>query len=275
MLQLLEAETVVDKVTTTKLAEAMVDIIASGTLDILAKENTTFHTISYSRLGGFGDPELTKFIFSELKERGLARDSQDGVSIPMHPMVRALVLTLLSQILRPYGRNLDLELSPATDRPKLVESLSELLSLQSTPSTGSVVAFDMETVGVDLSSIPFDEVLGFRKEYGAEHRTYARAVRKFVKELSLMTEEERTLAFEDRQAEIQEMARNLKNISRKAWRKPASFALSIAGAAWTLATGNPIGAILAASSAALGHKPSEDNIEGAYSYLFRAATRHV
>jgi len=271
----LEAESVVDQAAITKLAEVMTDVITSDILDPLAKEDTRFHELSYSRLGGFGDAGLAEMIFSALKARGLARDSEDGVSIPMHPMVRALVLVLLSQILRPHGRTFELDLSPTTDRPKLVEALSELLSIRTAPTMRKVVAFDLATVGVDLANVPIDEILGFREEYLHEHRTYARNVKRFVQELSLMPDEERASAFDERQAKLQEIARDLKRISRKSWKRPASFALSLAGAAWMLSAGNPIAAILAAGSAILGLKSPDKNMGGAYSYIFRAGTGHI
>src|SRR6202040_258096 len=71
-------------------------------------------------------------------------------------------LVLLAQILRPKGPALGIELSPATDRPKLVDALSEVLDT-SPVSSGRVVAFDVETVAPDLSAVPLDEVLDFRK----------------------------------------------------------------------------------------------------------------
>lgn len=271
LLRILEAETIVNKEATAQLAEAMTKIIVSGTLDKLAKEQTAFHELSYSRLGGYGDAELADAIFSELKRRGLAKDTKDGVSIPMHPKVRVLVLVLLAQILRAQGRKIDLELAPATDRPELVEALGELVSVPTPTSTANVVAFDLDTVGVDLARVPLDEVLAFRSEYFRQHQGYARAVRRFVQELSILSEEERLRAFEDRQAEVRDMAHELKTISRRAWRRPASFALTIAGATWTLKSGNPVGAILAAAGAIVGMKAKESASTGAYSYLFSAA----
>jgi hypothetical protein len=67
-------------------------------------------------------------IFEELKKRGLAKDSKDQVSIPMHPKVRSLVLVLLSQILRPYGKAINATLSPGTDMTNIVRALSELMA---------------------------------------------------------------------------------------------------------------------------------------------------
>ena len=145
-------------------------------------------------------------ILAELKARGLARESKDGVSIPMHPAVRLMILVLLSQILRPKGAALGLDLSPATDRPELIDTLTELLALPNVPSAGHVVSLDLTTVGVDLSAIPIDEVLGFRAEHLDAHRQYARAVRRFVRELSLLPSGERDSALDEREAELAGLA---------------------------------------------------------------------
>ena len=91
LLHILEPETLVDKSATEQLAAVLTNIITSGVLDPLSKEGTVFHELSYSRLGSYGDLGLAKMILSELKARGLARESEDGVSIPMHPTVRYLI----------------------------------------------------------------------------------------------------------------------------------------------------------------------------------------
>jgi hypothetical protein len=273
LLHILEPEKCVDKQATEQLAMAMTDVIASGVLDDLAKQPTEFHELSYSRMGSYGDRALAKMLLEELKSRGLARESEDGYSIPMHPMVRALMLVLLAQILRPYGKTLGMELSPATDRAPFIGALRELLSLPSAPSAGSVVTFDLATVGVDLGSVPIDEVLDFRKAHLKEYRGYARNVRGFVRELSLMSEEERSGAFADRQAELDDYASDLRAASRSAWKQPSTFALTLSGAAWTLATGDPMGALLSAGGALLGGILPPQQEAGAYSYLFRAGQR--
>jgi hypothetical protein len=74
------------------------------------------------------------------------------------------MLTLLAQILRTNGTKLHAELSPATDQPRIVRALEELLDLPALPSAGNVVAFDLQCLSVDLSTVPLDEVLAFRKE---------------------------------------------------------------------------------------------------------------
>jgi hypothetical protein len=252
----------------------MTDIIGSGALDSLAKEKTAFHELSMSRLGYAGDERLAKMIFEQLKKRGLARETEDGLSITMHPMVRSLILTLLSQILRSHGDNMHAELNPVTDRSRLIESLVEMLNLPDAPSKGNVVTFDLATVGVDLAAVPIDEILSFRTANKDSYQRYRRSVRSFAYDLSQMPREERQNRFEDRQSELDELAADLRSTARKAWRKPASFAMTLAGAAWTIHTGDLIGGLLAASGVALGLEKSATKDVGAYAYLFRAHERY-
>ena len=275
LLHILEPEELIDRAATEKLAEALANVVASGVFDSLGKEHTRFHELSYSRLGGFGDVKLAETILGELKARNLARDSEDGVSIPLHPLVHSLVLVLLSQILVPYGRRFGLELEPATDQERLNTALSELLSLPTMVSAGNVVATDVETVGVDLRHVPLDEVLAYRTEHQEDYRVYRRAIRKFVRDLSLLPDGERAAALSDRKEEIENLARNVRRKSGKAWKQPASFGLGVAGAAWSAVSGDPIGLVLGAGGTLLGGMSGKPVECGVYSYLFRAADRYA
>ena len=275
LLHYLVADEAVDKQATEQLATAIANFIASGAFDSLARDGTAFHEISMSRMGYYGDRGLAQMLFEELESQGLARKSKDGVSIPLHPAVRYVILVLLAQILRPRGPSMGLDLSPATDQFRIVRALTEFLDLPEAPSAGRVVAFDLQTVSVDLSSVPLDEVLGFRSENRAAHQKYARSVRDFARQLSLMPEVERQAAFTDRQAEIEDLASDLRRKARKAWRRPASFALGLAGAAWTYSTGNPIGALLAAGALAARGLSENDKEAGAFSYLFAAHEQYA
>ncbi len=270
LLEIILPEKAVDKAATEKLVMALTDVISSGVLDGLTKENTAFHELSMSRLGSFGDEGLYKMILEELKKRGLAKDSKDKVSIPMHPKVRSLVLVLLSQILRPYGKNINANLSPATDMTNMVRALSELMAVKVNPSEGRVIEFDLNTVTVNLGAVPIDEVLDFRKQNLEAHKRYMLSVRKFAMELSRMPQEERTVAFDLRQAELEELAGDLRKRARKAWKKPASFALTLAGSALS-AIASPIAAVLGIGAALAGYEKAGVGDAGLYSYLFNAS----
>ena len=276
LLHLLKPEKMVDKATTEKLAEALTNIITSGVLDSLATEQTRYHELSYSRLGGYGDAGLAQMIIEKLKARGLARDSEDGVSVPLHPKVRLLVLVLLSQILPLQGANFGLALEPATDRLEWVEALREFFSLLSLPSTGNVVATDIETVGVDLSLVPLDEVLSFRIEHREDYRAYRRAVKKFVRYLSLLPEDDRAAELDDRINEIKDHAEALNLQSQKAWSaRLESFGFGITGVIWSSISGDLIGLIHGLISTIVGIPKSEPVDYCSYSYLFQAANRYA
>ena len=272
LLEIIDPEKAVDKSATEELATVLTDVITSGVLDSLAKEDTAFHELSRSRLGFAGHKGLAEMIFEELKKRGLASDSEDGVSIPMHPKVRSLVLILLSQILRPYGQVIKANLSPATDVPRLVQALSELMAVRVVPSAGHVIEFDLNTVTVDLGAVPMDEVLDFRAQNLEAHKRYMLSVRKFAMELSRMPEEEQRVAFDMRQEELNDLASELRKRARKAWKKPSSFALSLVGAALSVIT-SPVAAALRIGAAAAGYEKAGGIEAGAYSYLFNAHKR--
>lgn len=97
LLHILEPETLVDKATTERLTTVLVDLITSGAFDTLQRDGVEFHELSYSRLGYMGDAGLAEMVYDELIRHGLARPSKDGVSIPLHPMVRR-------RTARPVGR---------------------------------------------------------------------------------------------------------------------------------------------------------------------------
>jgi hypothetical protein len=272
LLHYLVADQVVDKVATERLIGPLIDLISSGALDALATGDTAFHAISMSRMGFFGDAELANKLYDALASRGLAEPSKDGVSIPLHPLVRYLILVLLAQILRESGAQRGFDLLPTTDVPQILDALHELLNLPVSPSAGQVVAFDLQTVAVDMARTPLDEVLAFRQENLVDFRRYARSVRKFSRELSAIPADERIRAFDDRQAELDDLASDLRRISRSAWKRPATFALALTGAAWTYVHGvDLIGALLGGGAAFTGLQNSDQR--SAFSYLFRARDR--
>ena len=91
--------------------------------------------------------------------------------------------------------------------------------------------------------------------------------------VSTLPTDERKTAMEDRQDELADLANELRKMSRKAWKRPASFALSGAGAVWA-ASGDPIGALLAFGALAAGLEEGGKAEAGAFSFLFSAPGRH-
>lgn len=273
LLQILDPASLVDASATAALAAQLAEVIDAGSLDHLGSQPSVFAELSMSRMGWSGDSAVAEALYNQLAERGLARATEDGVSIPMHPLVRNLILVLLSQILRGTSMSRGLVLSPVTDSPEVQRVLEETLGLAPMPSAGHVVAADLEVVGIDLAPIGIDEALDFREEHGEAYRRYARDLRRVTRELSLLPVDERSAVLRDREADLRDAAEGLRRTARERFGVGAhrvGLALGLACAAWAFIHGNDaIGAVLTGGSVLGGAVPVGDaRVANAYSYLF-------
>jgi hypothetical protein len=267
LLHRLSPESLVDQSVTDSLVDLLDTLLGSGAFDGLDRD-ADFTELSYSRLGYQADAGLTEVLVDELRQRGLARESKDGVSLPMHPAVRGIVLTALSQLLRGPAEKQGLALQPVYSRPERVRALLATLDQPALPTAGHVVKCDLDEIAVDLSTVPLDETLDFRTEHGLEFRSYARNLREFVRHVAVLDDDSRAEAFADRREAIADHAHSLRRLSRKAWNRPlAGFGLGIGGSAVNLFAGNLPGAILAGAGGLLGLKRQADP-GSAYGYLF-------
>lgn len=269
LLHRLSPETLVDQATATALIELLDDLLDAGAFDGLDRD-AAFVELSKSRLGGTADAGLTDIIVEQLRDRGLAGPTQDGVSIPLHPAIRTFVLAVLPQLLRGPAEAAGYALQPVSMQPRTVRALLDTLGLGALPTAGHVVAVDLEQVTLDLTPVPLDEVLDFRRLHGTEYREYARDLRRFVRDLASLDQHARDQAFNDRREALADTADQLRRLARTSWRRPlATFGLAIAGSAVTLVQGNPVGAGLRSAGALLGLQRRADPAS-AYTYLFRA-----
>lgn len=267
LLHRLSPETLINQSVTDSLVDLLDTLLGSGVFDD-ADRDADFTELSYSRLGYNVDAGLTDLLVDELRQRGLARESQDGLSLPLHPAVRGVVLTALSQLLRGPAETLGFALQPIYSRPERVRALLATLDQPALPTAGHVVKCDLDEITVDLSSVPLDEVLDFRTQHGPEFRAYARNLREFVRHIAVLDDGSRDEAFADRREGILDHADSLRRTSRKAWGRPlAGFGLGIGGSAVNLLAGNVPGAILAGAGGLLGLKRQAD-AGSAYGYLF-------
>lgn len=272
LLHILSPEQLVDEQIAVSLADLFEGLLTSGSLDDLDR-NLPFAEISNSRLGLDVSPTLMNPLVELLRERGLARTSDDGVSVPVHQAVRNLVLGTLGQLLRAPAEKLGYALQPLgnDDYSAVTPGLLRLLDRAPMPTAGRVVISDFQQVGFDLSAIPLDEVLAFRAEHGFAYRAYARDLRAFVQRVATADEGERDAVYADRREALSDAAVELNRHARKAWRRQmASFGLGIGGSAVALVAGNPVGAGLAFASGFLGLKRQADPAS-VYTYLFNAS----
>ena len=273
LLEVLDPETWIDDRMTKALADAIIGLLAKGVFDDLPKD-VYFHELSQSRIGYGADIDLAKWVVLELQEKGLARPSEDHVSVPMHPVVRTTILVILAQIIRSGGMERNLAIHPATSDSNAIRGLVETLSGERMPSRDNVISLDLEAVSFNLDPVPLDELLEFRTEHKTAHRAYMLSLRGFMAELSDTTNpEERNTSLQERRQEIAESAHELLRITSSAFNtKLRSFSLGLAGCAWSVTSGDVLGSMLAGLgliSEFLGLKSDDSNLVTAYSYLFQ------
>ena len=161
LLRVLEPNDWVDAETANQLAEIVVELLTNGAFDDLPKADY-FAELSQSRIGYGADVNLASFLVEELRTRGLARTSEDGVSIPLHPVVRTTILVILAQLSRVAGAKRGMIVHPTSNYPEAIRDLVETLSRDSMPSRENVIKLDLEPVSFDLEPVPLDDVLQFR-----------------------------------------------------------------------------------------------------------------
>ena len=274
LLRILEPKEWVDSQMTRQLADVIFDLLAQGVFDDLPKAQY-FAELSRSRMGYGADVELADFLVEELQKQGLAKLSDDGVSIPLHPAVRTMFLVILGQLARTAAlERLGVVLHPATNLPEAAIDMVETLSLPTMPSCHSIIKLDLEPASLDLSSIPLDDVLQLREDHGSMHQEYMRSLRGFLVELGQIKDpKERELALLKRQQDTADLANDARRMTRNSVGKNlASWGLGITGAVWSIGTGDPLGAALGAAGLAVGRVPVPAVTAGAYSYLFNVTS---
>jgi len=274
LLQVLDPDDWVDQEMTEQLAQVMVELLPNGALDDLAEEQP-LHELSNSRLGFSADVELAGMLVEELAARDLARPSEDGVSVPLHPTVRTTILAVLGQLARPAGARRNLSIHPATNDPHAMGGLIRTLAREQMPSAGRVINLDLNQVSFDLDPVPLDELLEFRLEHGDSHKAYMRSLRGFMSELAEVDDVgDRERVLRERLQEIDDAAHDLRRVTRRSLGKTAGgFSLGLAGAAWSVASGDILGALLGAAGVTLGLVPERRGPATAYSYLFASQRR--
>jgi hypothetical protein len=130
----------------------------------------------------------------------------------------------------------------------------------------------MQTVGVDLSQVPIDEVISFKQQNDTLYKSYRKSVKAMIHDIGESSSVERSNEMlGQRKEEIEEIANSIRKISLSTWGSVIGFSLGALGAAWTVTHGQDsiqgildFGGLIASGLSVAG-----DNT-GAYSYLFKA-----
>lgn len=273
LLKIIEPEWFVDREVTEQVAEAIIGLITDGAFDGIDTD-AKFAELSMSRMGLSGSNEVYEMVKDELTLRGLAQPSRDGLSLPLHPLVRRSYLLLLAQAARHAGKRHGMNLHPITNRSEVWATLGGTLKVGDSLHKGAVVQFDLETVGLDLGDVPLDEVLAFKQEHGEEHGRYMRSLRQFVGELTLAgNSDEQAELYRERAEELSTEAARLKSQVRESFNLPGhvgGFGVGLLGVGWAAVTGDSVGLGLGLGGLGFGLYSllRQQDHGSVYSYLF-------
>jgi hypothetical protein len=275
---------VLDYDSATSLIEALRTLVQSVELDRFMSSGEEM-SITASHWARERAPEVARLFESELIERGLMRDAGAGDLVWLPPEIRLLVLVLFAQALRGRLLDRDVDIHPVTDSSELASNMRNLLGRPDFSDSGNIVTpgwqgewsdymdpqqveRDLLDVGVDLSAVPLDEVLDFRRENGMHYRAYASALHQFLVTSAALHPAERKRILAERSEQIRDQAAELRRISRRAFSvNTGMVAISLVGVAAVL--GNPLPAVLALVMAVLPMLLAHGETATAYSYLLK------
>ena len=271
LLQVLRPSDWIDDDMAHELATAMVDALTNGAFDDLEPAQH-YQELSMSRMGYSADVELAEFLVTELRERDLARPSQDGVSVPLHPIVRHAILVLLAQMSRKAGAKRGMTVHP-TSSPQFGDRMVETLSGDPVAGRAEVFKSDLTQVAVNLESIPLDDVIQFRREHCDAYQTYRRDLLGFVADWSnALDGPERTAMLAERAEKISDASNNLQRTTKHAFGRLPSWSLGLVGGVWSVAQMDLAGTLISAIGTVLGvaRERHAKRTASVYSYLVEA-----
>ncbi|MEW1950823.1 hypothetical protein AB0280_16420 [Pseudarthrobacter sp902506025] len=278
MLHTFEAESLVDESVALELSRLIDEAIEVGVLKPISEGEIYGALVDRQRVGHLLAPDIAESIVNNLSSHGLAkllrggsREELEMEEFAANGHTKDFIHTALTQLVRRPAEARGLFLQPAEwSRDPDQCQFGRLLCDTQYPSVGQIVSFDLAQVTLDLEDIPLDEVLDFKRQYGAAHRRYAKDLRQFALELSLTPQAQLDRALTERRQQLADAADDLRSFARKSWQRPlTSFGLGMSAAAIAWSQGNQLGAGISALGGILGLKRQAEP-GSAFTYLFHA-----
>lgn len=224
-------------------------------------------------------------VLREMHKRGLVSKQIHNTIDNIDPSLRALILVVLAHAFRVRTADAPLRVHPVGAGADAEARFTELLRhvsprrandwrpLRPLALLGPVAESDYSVLGADLSTVPLDEILAFRREHGEHYRAYARGLRSFLRETAILPEQERAQALADRREAIRQEAADLRRRSRGAFGRSTAFAaITVIASSWTAVhDGDAVGAALTVLAAAAGLPLSATPATTSYTYVIQAS----
>jgi hypothetical protein len=201
--------------------------------------------------------------------------AQEGVLFPdestdeewiVIPGNASVANSILAQAVRATARQQGRLIEPVATRRDEARVFSAILD-DAVENVGAsdVVMSDLSAVTLDFCQVGLDDILDFRARHRSEFRAYLLALQAL-----LASPSSRDLA--DRRAALVDEAHRLRELQRRRWTKLGTVSFGIVGAAWTLASGDLLGALIGDAAAGSQRLPDGSTPVSAYTYMLRPDT---
>lgn len=211
-----------------------------------------------------GDPRSLE-LFKFLAQDGLLLPDESTDEWVITPGIASVANSILAQAVRATAREQGRLIEPVATRRDEARVFTAILhDAIENVSASDVVMSDLSAVTLDLSGVGLDDILDFR----ARHRNALRAYVLGLHALLASAPESGDLA--DRRAALVDEANRLRELQRRRWpRLDVTVSLGIIGAAWTLGSGDLLGALIGGPAAGSQLLPDRPTPVSAYTYILR------
>ena len=203
--------------------------------------------------------------------------AQEGLLLPdestddewvIIPGIASVANSILAQAVRATARGQGWLVEPiATRRDETMVFTAILDDAVENVGALDVVVADLSAVTLNLSEVGLDQILDFRARHRSEFRAYLLALQ------ALLASGPASPDLPDRRAALVDEAHRLRDLQLRRWTKlGGGVSLGIIGAAWTLGSGDLLGALIAGPAAGSPLLPDGSTRVSAYTYLLRPDT---
>jgi hypothetical protein len=219
--------------------------------------------IATSELSSPRDPRSLE-LFKLLAQEGLLFPDESAddewVLIPGNPSV---VNSIIAQAVRATARQQGRLLEPVATRRDEARVFSAILD-DAVVGASDIVGSEFPAVTLNFCQVGLDDILDFRARHRSEFHAHVLALQ------ALVASAPGAPGLADRRAALVDEAHRLRELQRRRWTKlEGAVGLGIIGAAWTLASGDLLGALIGGAAAGSRLLPDGRAPVSAYTYILR------
>jgi hypothetical protein len=204
-------------------------------------------------------------LFKLLAQEGLLfPDESPDDEWSVVPGSASVANTILAQAVRAMARQQGRLIEPVATRRDEARVFSAILD-DAVENVGAsdVVMSDLSAVTLNFCQVGLDDILDFRAKHRNEFRAYVLALQ------ALLASAPSTRDVADRRTALADEAHRLRELQQRRWTKLGPVSLGIIGAAWTLASGDLLGALIGGTAAGSPLLPNGATPVSAYTYILQ------